>query len=312
MISFEKKGNHVRNKNLEICFKIYVYILYSFETIHSIYTSLKDYRNKAFRELLFINYGNLPCETTVYNLIKRKSELEKIRNELRKKIVKNLINNRNIRIVVMDMTDLPKYVRDELANYGYCSKGKFFGYKLHLVSTKDGIPLAFCVSQANKRESVFTFRLFSDLKAIIGDLKIKYVIGDRGYDSNNCHNEGMNLLKTQLIAPFNKRKSKVNYKRPLSLELRKKLRKRGKQRDINGLLYYSEEGKRLYKNKVMIEQLNDELKNDWNFINYFQYIKGNENIENEITWFILLLTLSKFYNKIMRNKICNQLTEVML
>ncbi len=176
----------------------------------------------------------------------------------------------------------------------------------------DELPIAFCVSKANKRESEFTFRLFSDLRDILGDLKIRYVIADCGYDSNKCHDEAMEILDAQLIAPFNRRKSKIVYSRPLPLLLRHKLKDRGSNRDINGLLYYSKEGKRLYRNKVKVERLNDEIKNDYKFEEYFQKFIGEDIIEYEVEWSLLSLIVNKFYEKIRRNKICNQLIEIVL
>ena len=64
--------------------------------------------------------------------------------------LKVLLNCRNLGLLAIDMTDLPRDLKDRLANWGVCGKGLFYGYKIHLIVTRDGVPLAVVVTKANQ------------------------------------------------------------------------------------------------------------------------------------------------------------------
>lgn len=309
--SFARKGNHIREVNLKIVFLIKLYLITVKNSVNTVYEKLTNYKDTSVRKKLGIKYSSIPCLSTIYGLIKR-NELKQLKSKLRRKITKSLLHFRNVRILIMDMTDLPKQIYDKVSNYGYCSKGRFYGYKLHLVVTNDEIPIAFCISKANKRETSFVFRLFSEVRELVGDLKIKYVIGDKGYDSNKAHNQIYDLTDGLLLSPINPRKSKYRLKRPLENKYKDFYEKRGKRRDLNCLIYYSEKGKRLYKNKVKVERVHDEIKNDLSFSDVVNKISGVNELENELGWYMILLIGSKFYKKLQRNKIWKESSEFVL
>jgi hypothetical protein len=80
------------------------------DSIHQVINTLKDKSTKFLRNLLSISLSKLPCKATIYNIINRKDILGKFIKKLRKHISKKLLYNTNIRIVIMDMTGLPKYI----------------------------------------------------------------------------------------------------------------------------------------------------------------------------------------------------------
>ena len=65
---------------------------------------------------------------------------------------------------------------DMEASWGYTSRGKFRGFKLHAVVNQLGLPLKAVVTPGNRYDSPFLPKLIEDLEA-------DYVLADAGYDS---------------------------------------------------------------------------------------------------------------------------------
>lgn len=147
------------------------------------------------------------------------------------------------------MTDLPRQFKDHLANFGVCSKVLFYGYKLHLITTIDGIPISFFVTKANARESSITDKLFARCKRSLTKKQLDY----SAYDSNKVYQEADDYLSAQLIAPPNPRNNRHT---KLMLKLR------STPRDIGILLYLSSKGKKKYKKRIILEQSFDQIKDD--------------------------------------------------
>lgn len=84
------------------------------------------------------------------------------------------------------MTDLPRKFIDHLANFGFCSKGLFYGYKLHLITSIDGIPISFFVTKAKVRESTITDKLFARCKRSLTKKQL-----EQAYDSNKVFKANM-------------------------------------------------------------------------------------------------------------------------
>jgi transposase len=78
-------------------------------------------------------------------------------------------------IVVVDSTPLVD-LYDMEAGWGYTSRGKFRGFKLHVAVNQLGLPLRAVVTPGNRYDSPF-------LPGLIEDLEADYVLADAGYDS---------------------------------------------------------------------------------------------------------------------------------
>jgi hypothetical protein len=161
------------------------------------------------------------------------------------------------------MTDLPRSFSDNLANFGVCGKGGFYGYKLHLVVTKDGIPLAFLITKANRREKAFIERIAKQLKNQLKDTDIEdivFVVADSAYDSNRAYEAFGEDLSSQLIADVNPRNNDA-LKNELSEKTKERLKSQNTPRSQGVLLSKSPEGKNKRKSRHVIEQVFDQLKN---------------------------------------------------
>jgi hypothetical protein len=125
--------------------------------------------------------------------------------------LKPLLNCRNLGLLAIDMTDLPRDLKDKLANRGVCGKGPFYGYKIHLIVTRDGVPLAFVVTKANKTEPTVTGQLLNQLRRrLTGEQleRLAYAVADAAYDTVKIY-ESFAELKAQLIAAVNPRNNNM-------------------------------------------------------------------------------------------------------
>jgi transposase len=77
--------------------------------------------------------------------------------------------------VVVDSTPLVD-LYDMEAGWGYTSRGKFRGFKLHAAVNQLGLPLRAVVTPGNRYDSPF-------LPMLIEDLEAEYVLADAAYDS---------------------------------------------------------------------------------------------------------------------------------
>jgi hypothetical protein len=160
-------------------------------------------------------------------------------------MLRKLLNQRNLYVVSIDMSDLPSEFYDGLANWGVCGKGYFYGYKLHLVVTRDGVPLSCVITRASCRETSVTDRLLAKAAQSLNSeqmSKLSFVAGDKAYDSNKAADEVKQRLLAQMIAPANPRRNQ-ELKGKLSTKTKKKLRDRGTSRDKAILLYESKRGR---------------------------------------------------------------------
>lgn len=77
--------------------------------------------------------------------------------------------------LIADSTPLED-LYDMEAGWGYTTRGKFRGFKLHAVVNQLGLPLKAVVTAGNRYDSPFLPKLIEDLEA-------DYVLADAGYDS---------------------------------------------------------------------------------------------------------------------------------
>jgi hypothetical protein len=78
-------------------------------------------------------------------------------------------------LLIVDSTPLVD-LYDMEACWGYTSRGKFRGFKLHAAVNQLGLPLRAVVTPGNRYDSPF-------LPGLIEDLEAEYVLADAGYDS---------------------------------------------------------------------------------------------------------------------------------
>jgi hypothetical protein len=263
-------------------------------------------REPIWRRLLGIRLSEIPPRRT---LSKRwnHSLVRHWQQRVTKRMFKPLLNQRNLYVVSIDMSHLPTELYDTLANWGVCGKGYFYGYKLHLLVTRDGVPLGLVVTKANRRETAVTDRLLASVSQALTDDQIEslvFLIGDTAYDSNPAADQTKQHHSAQIVAPANPRNSQ-ELKGELTRETKKKLKERGTNRDKAILLYESTKGKEMFRKcRVIIEQVINQLKNALRLGQLPYWVRGVRKVlkraQNTIFAYVCILYCNKLHRRPLR------------
>jgi transposase len=105
------------------------------------------------------------------------------------------------RIVVVDSTPLVD-LYDMEAEWGYTSRGKFRGFKLHAAVNQHGLPLRAIVTPGNKFDGPFLPKLIEDLEA-------DYVLADGAYCSKRNFKAVRDMGAVPVIADNPRKKGKA-------------------------------------------------------------------------------------------------------
>lgn len=157
--------------------------------------------------------------------------------------------------VIMDSTFLltGPYSRDPESRWT-CHGGKWFrGYALHAICDRTGALWAWHVTSANVQEMKVARRLIRQTAAA-GPRKIRWVIADKGYDSEPLHQMVRRRLSARLLAPLNYRGAKSE-----------RWRKRQPGRNACERFLATSQGAELLRERSTIER--------WN-----SWFKGNSNV----------------------------------
>lgn len=259
-------------------------------------------RDPTWRSILGIDLSEIPPRRTLndrwyHPLVQRWQQ------RITKRMFRQLLNQRNLYVISIDMSDLPCELYDALANWGFCGKGYFYGYKLHLVVTRDGVPLGLVVTKANRRETAVTDRLLARVAHALTDEQVDslvFLIGDKAYDSNPAADQTKKHLSAQMIAPANPRRSQ-ELKSELTRQTKKKLKERGTNRDKAILLYESMRGRYLFRKcRITIEQVIDQLKNDLGLERLPYWVRGVRKVQKRVQNTVFAYTCVLYCNKMHR------------
>jgi hypothetical protein len=274
-------------------------------TIHQTHRNLTG-RDATWRHLLGICLCEIPPRRTLSNRWKHPLVWQ-WQQCITKRMFRRLLNQRNLYVVCVDMSDLPSGLYDTLANWGVCGKGHFHGYKLHLLVTRDGIPLGLVITKANRRETAVTDRLLARVAQALTDDQtdsLVLLMGDKAYDSKPAADQAKQRLSVQMIAPANPRRSQ-ELKGELTTQTKKKLKERGTNRDKAILLYESRRGKELFRKcRITIEQVIDQLKNDLGLERLPYWVRGvrkvQKRVQNAVFAYLCILFCNKLHRRPLR------------
>ncbi len=207
------------------------------------------------------------------------------------------------------MTDLPRDLGDPLANWGVCGKGKFYGYKLHLLTTRDGVPLAVVATRANRTEPKVTDSLLRRLRRHLTGEQLKHMrfaVADAAYDTHGVY-DSFAEMGAQLIAVPNPRKN-AKLKGQLSRATRRELRERGRARDRGILLYHSRRGRELHRQRIVVDQVFGQLKEQLRLGELPWWVRGvrrvQERAERAVLAFVAILAVNKLRRNGLREVAC--------
>ena len=216
-------------------------------------------RDPTFRRLIGIKLSEIPPYRTLVHRW-HNPKVYMYQQRVYKRLLRGILTKRNLRVTLIDMTDLPVSLKDELAEWGYCSKGRLYGYKLHMVTSSDGIPIALVVSRGNLVESSVNERLIGRVERNLNDdqiEKILYMVGDAGYDGEANYDDVERILDAKLVCAVNPRRDAdlkdLRGKGELCQEKRKQLEESDSNR-ARGILLYLTKREELYERRIWIEQ----------------------------------------------------------
>lgn len=171
-------------------------------------------KNSDYQQILFATqwlksyFPNL-IDRSRYN--RRMNQLQNLINQIRKEILNDIV----MEIAdchIIDSTPLPimdfkKAGRTPIfpeGNFGYCASKKkiYFGFKLHLITDTQGIPLHFDITSANIADN----QMIEELLSVCS--KGRLVLGDKGYLFREIQEKIFACFGIKLITP--KRKNQKN------------------------------------------------------------------------------------------------------
>ena len=83
----------------------------------------------------------------------------------------------------------------------------FWGYRIHVVTTAEGIPIAFEITKNNIPDYKVALKIIKKIKQHYKNIKFKLLLGDSAYDINKFYNYVFNELGAIPLTPKNKRNS---------------------------------------------------------------------------------------------------------
>jgi hypothetical protein len=189
-----------------------------------------------------------------------------------------LLLNPDLRICSIDSTALRSSRFDSEAKSGKSTRlGWYKGYKLHLVSSADLIPLEFHFTTANVYDSNC-----KNLLLKLKDYDIFALLGDAAYDSVKLF-KLCEELSFHLVTDINLRKSK-------SVDnIKNEYRKR------NFYFIDSPIGEKIYKQRISIERLFSILKLRYDLEN--PRLHGLNKYKSHVMWTLLLYLIEKIIDK---------------
>jgi DDE family transposase len=167
-----------------------------------------------------------------------------------------------VRIVAIDLTRLQSDPdRDAYGAWGKDSRGLFWGYKLGLITTPQGILLGMSLMKGNWGEFNANRRLIQMARETIqtsfGKLPVDYLVCDAGFDGEATYKAAHQKLKARVIAPPRRKR---NPKAKTARNVAWNAKSRSPHREQDRYLWETEEGREIFRKRSGIERVNGQLK----------------------------------------------------
>ena len=122
-------------------------------------------------------------------------------------------------VVITDLTSIQSNRwKDARGAWGVDSSGFFYGYKLGLITSANGIVLGMTLMKANWTELTVQHKLLRMARDVIqtshGEVQVSYLLADSGFDGERTYRNARTMLKaTALIPPRRVRNPKIRHAR---------------------------------------------------------------------------------------------------
>ena len=174
----------------------------------------------------------------------------------------NALGPQEVQIVAMDLTRLEsRRGRDSKAAWGKDSRGFFFGYKLGLITSQQGVILGLTLMKANYTEFKVNTRLIRMAKETIqtafATVPVEYLVCDAGFDGEKTYEASHHQLHAPALCPPKRQRSSKAKNAQVILE---RAQRRSPFRYRDHQLWATAEARELYRKRNVIEQVNGQLK----------------------------------------------------
>jgi hypothetical protein len=173
-----------------------------------------------------------------------------------------VLGHQEVRIVAMDLTSLESSRRrDAKASWGWDSRGGFWGYKLGLICSQQGVILGLTLMRANFTEYRVNTRLIrmarETIQTAFGATPVEYLVCDAGFDGERTYQAAHQLLDAPAVCPPKRRRS-AKAKSAGKILSRAKCQTPFRYQDHQ--LWETQEATEVYRKRTVIEQINGQLK----------------------------------------------------
>ena len=255
-------------------------------SIRQLFLKLADRRLRSYLSRFVSLPRRLPERSTFSRRVRQSDFLQAIRllfGQLAERIARRQPGD--LEVIVLDFTDLPVNRRhDPDTTYGYTSKGRFYGYKLHLIVSRRGALLSYRLATANHHSLPLAEEMLPDLEPFCQ--LIRFVLGDCGYDGKLLHEWVAGDLDAMLLAPANPRRQKLA---PQRFDL-----STARGRALAFLA--TPRGRQLYRRRTVIEQVNGQLKDVFGIARIPYYVRGEAAVERLVAARLILYNVAILKN----------------
>jgi len=155
----------------------------------------------------------VPSPATVSRRLQTQ-EFDNYMNRFFRKLCRMALSHRvgDLRVLIIDSTAI-QASRDRHGRWGYTAEGPFLGYKLHFLVNSRGVPLTAWVSQGNRSDHEGVGPLIKEAKKVLATEtlrgRVKFVLGDAGYDAEEHHYFISEMIGARLLAADNPRNRRI-------------------------------------------------------------------------------------------------------
>lgn len=171
------------------------------------------------------------------------------------------LGQQEVRIVAMDLTRLEGSRRDRKAAWGWDSRGGFWGYKLGLICSQQGVLLGLTLMKANFTEYQVNTRLIrmarETIQTAFGTMPVDYLVCDSGFDGERTYRTAHQCLHAPAVCPPKRLRSS---KAKCAREVLRRAQIRAPFRYRDHQLWDKPETTDIYRKRTVIEQVNGQLK----------------------------------------------------
>ena len=267
-------------------------------TVNVLYAKLA--RQKAILRRRYHLPNRLPSRSTVYHRLRQPSLWYCLREFFHESTRYALVISpmEETKVVAIDLTALAAHPNDPGAAWGYRAANEvFWGYKLGLVVTRSGVPLAFRLIAANRVEAHVSVPLLTESAQQLkkASRSCDYVPADKGFDAEKNYRTTAKRLHAILVCPGRKK--------------RKKRLKHAYHRDYFARTKYpyrtpavafaqTRRGRAIFRQRTIVEQVNGQLKNSFGMEQIPRYIRGQRRVQRWCLGKLIFYTLGLIANRL--------------